>query len=207
MNISCTDPYSLSTLAPREREIFDFVPMRSGGLEIFMEVGYLKSALKLILVRLAFVFIAVFFLVAFTWLIALNNGALYYSVLVCIFYLSWIFNDAYAHGGRDMRGKRVKTLAKGFLYGLLSEAVSVVLFFAVLIFNIPAFVYIIWQAPFAGFICPDGGFLIAQINPLWLAVILFVPLFCGIGYICGVKKIEVSYKNIGKRFSKNNKTE
>ena len=145
-----------------------------------MKQGYFKNAAKLLGIRTAYIFITVFFLYTFAWLIGFKHGVLYYSLLVCLFYLWWVFSDYMEQGKKDMRAKRVKLYAKGFLCGLLSECVDAVLL-AATFFGLPSYIFLLWNAPFIGFICPDGDFLDAGAGIMLFVVLAIVPLFCGVG--------------------------
>ena len=152
-----------------------------------MKDGYLKKALTLLGVRAVFVLIAVVFLFSFAKVLELKYGVLIYSALVSVFYLLWVFNFSLDEGGKDFRAKRVKTDAGGFLYGIMSECVGIALLVAVF-FGMPSYIYIIWNAPFAGFIRPEGGFLNVAVSPMFFVVLFIVPVVSGIAYSIGVRK-------------------
>ena len=56
-------------------------------------------------------------------------------------------------------------------------------------FGLPPYIFLLWNAPFVGFICPDGGFLDVEIGIMFFVVLVIVPIFCGAGYIVGINKI------------------
>lgn len=155
---------------------------------------YFKNAARLIGVKIAFILITVFFAYAFMWLINLNNGFLYYSLIVCAFYFQWLYTDSYQLAGKDMRAKRGR-LIKGFLYGGLSEVVSVIILVVTLLSGKALFVYVIWQAPYIGFLLRKVPYFEnITLNIWYFIVLLFVPLLTGLGYAFGIKKISIPQK-------------
>lgn len=171
-----------------------------------------KRALKLIGTRVLFVVLSVFFIMPFSWLIEFDNGFLYYSILVSIFYLSYVYSDMHVEGGRDKRQKCVGAM-NGLLPGILSEIPGLIMILILLFvkdsahFRNANIVFLAWSAPFIGFLgLPMGGIIsMTSITPYYYLALLPVPIISALGYFAGVKGIYLlaRYKcNIKKKDDK-----
>ncbi len=155
----------------------------------------LLGALKLSGIRLAFDIICIVFLVAFTWLIGLKNGFIIYSVCCTLLYMLWVFSNSSRNGEIDKHVNN-KRLYYGFAEGILSETVTVILLAAVF-FSGDAFVgmdivYAVWNAPYFGFLIPNGQILTnSSVNIMYLLIIFIVPVVNGVAYLMGWNRAEV----------------
>lgn len=166
-----------------------------------MKNVFVKYPLKLIGIKVAFAFIFIMLLFSFSWLVDIaSNWLLIYSIVMSLFYFSWVYGEAYQEATRDIRRKLPQKRFKGFLLGLISEIPSALILIVLLLvpqnaFLITHLVYIIWQAPFAGFMVPGGAiFLVESVNIWYFAVLLIIPVVTGVGYIMGLKKISFAEK-------------
>lgn len=163
----------------------------------------LVLVIKLIGTRLAAIFICVFFLIAFTWLLNINNGFLYYSILTTIFLFNWMYNYFYDKARRDMRAKVSVYPLKGTVFTLAAEIPSALLLLWVLLSKSTAanISYIVWNAPFAGFLVPNSNIVGANsANIFYYLVLLFIPIMAFAGYYAGMRKFEIPQKYIKKIF-------
>ncbi len=166
--------------------------------------------IKLIGYRLASIFLCVFFLMAFTWLLKLNNGFLYYSILTTLVLFSFMYSEFYDKARRDMRAKASVYPLKGAVFALAAEIPSAILLvWALVSKSFAANVsYIIWNAPFSGFLVPNGNIASANsANIFYYLVLLLIPIMALAGYYAGMRKFEVPQKYINKIFYKKKKND
>lgn len=155
----------------------------------------LLGALKLTGIRFAFDIICIVFLVAFTWLVKLENGFVIYSVCCSALYMLWVFGNSSRNGEIDKHVYN-KRLYYGFAEGFLSEIITVILLVALLLSG-DAFIgmdiaYAVWNAPYFGFLIPSGNIMANNaVNIMYGMIILIVPIVNGVSYIIGWSRAEI----------------
>lgn len=175
-----------------------------------MKKQYILYSLKLLLVRLAFILISVFFLIAFVWLLKIKHGFVYYSVATTLFLYSFIFNDSYKNAERELRAGIKSHPLKIIAIASFSEIPTVIILFTVLLSsntNLPNIIYVLWNAPFAGFLIPHGDVISSMtINFAYYIMPFIIPLMAGIGYSYGLKHSNITGKYIDKLMYKKKDT-
>jgi len=120
-----------------------------------------------------------------------------YSGFICLFYLPFVFLDAYKMAGYDKKDytKTTSFEYKGFLLGVLSEIPAIIALIIALIMTGGAvhttpigadLAYLLLMFPFMGFMGLPVYMSIYYYIPL-----LIIPLVAGVGYMLGYREYEL----------------
>jgi len=173
-----------------------------------MNKQYLTYPLKLLGNRLLFIFISFFFFIPLSWIIKLEGGYFYFSLIICLIYFLSVYTDTWKLASKDLKSysENKPYFLKGLVMGFLSEIPDIIILVVALVlangskFFISNLVFIVWNLPFIGFLGLPSVDIIKMetVTSYYYLALFYIPILTFLGYFAGMKRFTIGEKILPK---------